>query len=56
MNGCIVTEKTLDCYKGDDKQCTNKQTCKNMNGCVVAKKTFVVIKEMKHHVQLTTVS
>ena len=26
MNGCVVTEKTLVCYKGDDKPCTNKQT------------------------------
>ena len=26
MNGCVVAEKTLVCYKRDDKPCTNKQT------------------------------
>ena len=26
MNGCVVAEKTLVCYKGDDRPCTNKQT------------------------------
>ena len=25
MNGCVVAEKTLVCYKRDDKPCTNKQ-------------------------------
>ena len=33
MNGCVVAEKTLVCYKGDDKPCTNKQTNKDWGLC-----------------------
>ena len=32
---------------------TSKGSCKNMNDCVVAEKTLVVIKETVNHVQLT---
>ena len=42
MNGCVVAEKTLDCYKGDDKPRTNKQKLPYSIVC------FRTVKHLKH--------